>query len=93
MLVAKPSVESREQREVRKISLSERMYRETQRKISSLINDGKIADAMKLSIKYKIPMSKQSILAEMKRRNLTSLERALMNKADSMKLFQEYLEK
>lgn len=91
VLVAKPSIETKEQQEIQKIRLTKKMYTETQRKISDLIAAGKVKQALELATKYKIQLSKQSVTAAMKRRAFTARERALMNKAESMKLFEEYL--
>lgn len=90
---ARPSIESRTQEKATRKRLSDKLYSKLQQKISNLITEGKLDQAIELSTKYRIPISDQSIEAAIKRRMLTTEERLLLEESKTRMPFKQYLEK
>lgn len=93
VFLARPTVEKISSQEGYKAGLIKEGYTRLQQKISDLIVKGEIDKAMKIAIENKIPFSETSLEAAIERHYLTTEERALLNRAESMELYRQKVEK
>lgn len=91
--VGRPMVETRESNEIRDIRNRESLYNAIQQRIGELLVDGEIDKANSLSRKYNIPISRSSVDAARKRREMTRTERKKNRPAKARARFEEYIER